>query len=394
MRYEAEIETWVRPREEKNEFEMQSVSAFLLEIAGRLGAPGVRFLQLIGQYVPLSPELNKLFRDAYDKVEGQPKFTAHHTLVREWPEAKTKLTGLGKREGGGSLNSVFSTMAKGETGEEEEVKEVERIRNPNALFHAETSYTLLKDIFTNLSKKYPEFRPALQALDDIRDWIRADIESENFLEDDAKFRTQHDGFNDGGRYKIKIPLSKPPESKYLQREEFIAGKNLTHPEELTEQGHDLKQIVSLVAKNFANQILTNQVHSDLHPGNIRVTENNEVAFLDRSFYLHLEMADQMFIFALSQSAGNPEEAAKTCCDYLKAQGASIKPGTREEILEESAELSNTSDPIGRMLELAIILRKHELRLPLKITLIIKNIFYLNRLAKTAGFNNLQEAFNS
>jgi len=381
--YESIVEKIITTKESQKAVEVQSVSTFLLEIAGRLGAPGIRFLQLIGQYVSLSPELANLFRDAYDKVEGQPKFTAHHTILREWPAAKTELPGLGSREGGGSLNSVFRTE-----------KEVEKVLNPNALFHAETSYTLLKEIFTNLSKKYPEFRPALQALEDIRDWIQADVESENFLEDDAAFRAAHDGFTDGGRYQIQIPVSYAPESKYFQREEFIEGKNLTRPEELIAEGHDMKQIVSLVAKDFANQVINGQANSNIHPGNIRVTPDNKVAILDRHFYLKLNMADQMFIFGLTQATENPQAAAESCCNYLAGQGVDITVETRRKILQESSELNNIVDSTQRMLELAIILRKYELRLPLKITLLVQNIFFLDRMAKSAGLANLQEAFES
>ena len=59
---------------------------FVKHLASKLGAPGVRFLQSLGLYAELPPELRSEFDEVYDRVKGQSKLSAHHTLQKTWTD--------------------------------------------------------------------------------------------------------------------------------------------------------------------------------------------------------------------------------------------------------------------------------------------------------------------
>ena len=365
-----------------------TVNEFMLEMAQKLGAPGVRFLQLVGQYVELPPNLEQAFNQVYDKMRGQSKITADQILLREWPEARERLAGLNERLGGGSLMSVFRTTTS--DGQDLAAK----ILNPNAGHHTDTTYKLLTEVFTALAEEDSAFVPTGAMLDDIKGWIRGDIDFTGFLEMDERFKRKHDGYSTGGRYKIKVPTSHQPENKYFALEEFIDGTNLTELDKLREQGHDLRQVISLVARNFIEQVKDGLVHSDIHPGNIRVTPRNEVVFLDRNYYQEFNFGDKLFLRNLVGSLNNTPRVTTMCLDYIQSQGAVISKETRQRVIEQAETLSQVSDPTDRLMRLAVILRKEGLKFPLKTTLLVKDFFYIDRLAKKVGYSGIAEALQA
>lgn len=383
--YEQAIQNYLQQTEGVQKAERPTVTQFVLELFQKLGAPGVRSLQIAGQYVELPVELQEAFRDVYDRVQGQSKITAHKTMLREIPEAAVQYSGLGDRLGGGSLMTVFETTPA------EGSERVAKALNPNAEFHAETSFQVLQRAFTALAEQNPVFAYALPILEDIRAWIRADINFDGFIEKDARFRSIHDGFNDGSRYSVAVPQTHRPESKYVTLEDFVEGCNLTDLEKLKEQGHDLRQIVSLVTKNLFAQIEDGQVLSDIHPGNIRVS-GDKVFFLDRNFYLEMDENDLNFFRGLLTKIKSPSELLEHTFSYLNVLGYSITDDQKVRILDSSVSIGRGEDVTDRLMKAIVALRKEGIKLPLKITLLIKNIYYLDRLARKVGFENILEAY--
>lgn len=383
--YEGVVEKILGGMEALYPGQKMSVNEFLLETAQKLGAVGKRFLQIIGQYISLPPHLEEAFYQVYDRTEGQSKITAHQTLLREWPAARDELAGIYEGVGGGSLMSVFRTENR--DGQNLALK----ILNPNAAHHTDTTHELLTEVFTQLTRQDEVFAPSVDLLTDIQKWIKEDIDFTGFLEMDSKFRRQNNGYTIGGKYRIKIPKSYQPENKYFAQDEFIVGINLTEMKRLKAEGHDLKEVVSLVVRNFLEQIKRGLVHSDMHPGNIRVTPNMEVAYLDRNYYLQLSLKDRLFLKNLAGSMDKSASAVKMCINYIKDQGVSIDNDLKQTLIKEAESLNNISDPTDRLMRLAVLLRKEGLKFPLKTTLLIKDFFYLDRLAKRVGFSGITEA---
>lgn len=383
--YETVVGNILQGHEQQERDLKLSAPGFIVEVAQTLGGPGVRFLQLLGQYIDVQSNLENQFSAVYDKLEGQSKIAADQTILRDWPEAATEVDGLHERHGGGSLMSTFATIHR-EAG-----MRIQKVLNPNAALQTEITHEVLSDVFTTLVEKKSEFAPALPLLEDIKEWLIGDINFTGFLEQDQRFREMHDGFSMEGQYRIKVPHSYGPERKTFAQDEYIQGHNLTEMSKLQAEGHDLKQIMSLLTTNFFRQLADGQMHANIHPGNIRVTPDNQVAYLDRNFYQHFSDEDRAFLFGILGSRNAINETIDLSLAYT---GVSKTPDERQRIIEKAEHVKETDDPTRQLLDVVILLRKEGIRFPLRITLLLQNIFFLDRMSKRAGHKNLLDALNA
>ncbi|MCX6769232.1 MAG: M48 family metalloprotease, partial [Candidatus Micrarchaeota archaeon] len=220
---------------------MSSVG-FVKHLASRMGAPGVRFLQVLGIYADLTPELRREFDDVYDNVKGQMKLSAFHTLQKNWhgKSIEDELE-MDQRIGGGSLVTVYDAVLDGKEC-------VVKVVNPNIAYRSESVCNNLDEIFktdSSLSKGLP-------LIENIRIWIQKDISFEG-IEHVPTFIEQNNGFCvEGNDYTIRVPKHIVNSTKYIV-EEKVNGMNLTMWDELGKT-HDMKKIISLVVKNSVSQI--------------------------------------------------------------------------------------------------------------------------------------------
>lgn len=357
----------------------------ILEMASQLGSVGVRLLQLLGQFIDLDPEMERDFSQVYDGQKGQSKLTAYMMLKREMGGAEgvaREFAEIRAPLGGGSLMTPFEAI--GTDG----VRQVVKCLNPNAEYHLEMTYGLLEKTLTQLAKtKGGGYSLALDALPDIKEWILADISFTGFLEKDRQFHEQQNGYRvESNSYQIKVPRSLGQENRYYKREEFIDGINLTQMSELKKQGHDVGAIVALVRKNYFDQLTRpvvggkRLIHSDVHPGNFRVTAQNEVAILDRNFFLEFDDKDEAFVKELKETPflSLGEHLPTMLAHYFDA------PHLEEEIRSEIASILMTEvPPQVQVRRLVLALKKMGLKIPLKISLIIKNVISLMHMETAA-----------
>jgi len=191
-----------------------------------------------------------------------------------------------------------------------------------------------------------------------------------------------------------VPVSRGQESKYYKREERIAGKNLTQADTLVLEGHDLKEIAQALIADLKIQFATSLLHADFHPGNIRVTPDKGIAILDRNFFLELDAHDQRLMATLL--SGNMSEFPQALNAYLTVLPENARAGNQITVAIAStlteAFMSGAS-PDKVLVDLMKRLKKAKVRIPLKITLIIKNLLALDKFARKAGYQGgLVEAF--
>ncbi len=373
---------------------LPSLEAMIVRVAESLGADGVRFVQVLGQYVPdLSPELEEALRNANDNVRGQPKLTAYETSRRRAPGLK--VARMGKRLGGGSLMSPYDSEIEVEEGKSQRV--ALKVLAPNAEFISDTVETELRKVVDVLVERNPnKYTPAKQALEDISTWIRADVNDRRFFELDPGFRDAHGGFQvPGFRYVMYVPTSVEVPggsvaNKYLKAEEFVEGitlnRLLADP-----QGHDLKQAVSLIAKSFAQQLVRGVMHSDVHPGNYMIGRKDNqdcLAMIDRNFYLELNQQDQTLVFQLTQESAAASERIQALKEYFaeddraKRQDPAFWANLEQQF--ETAGERGISVVTAHLRSIGVVI-------PLKFTLLLKNIHSLDRLARRVGFGSFREA---
>lgn len=376
--------------------ELPTLETLVVRIAESIGANGVRFLQVLGQYVEdLPPHLEQGFQNANDNVRGQAKLTAYETLKRRAPELR--VARMGKRLGGGSLMSPYDADVMDPSSETGVVHEALKVIAPNVGYLSDTVEATIFRIVDGLIERDAErYEPAKRALQDISGWIRADIGDTRYFDLDPDFRRRHSGFHVPGlRYDLYIPQSrvvagdaKAPANKYVKREEKIEG--ITLNKLFTEsRGHNLKHVMAMIAKVFAQQLVVGVMHSDIHPGNYMVFNREGkdwIAMIDRSLYLELNQQDQALVLGLTQDGVTTKERG----DALKAYFEQLGQTQEESFWDSLAKIMEGAGPKG-IHKVMARLRRKGYEIPLKLTLLLKNVASLQRMCQRAGFASFREA---
>lgn len=373
------------------------------------GAIGVRMLQLGGQYYTIPEEDKDQFREIYDQMKGQTRLQAYSLLQREadYAPATAELVGniqhLGERVGGGSLVTVYEMVTK------DGGREVLGVRNPNAAWHVANIADMVDRTLDDAIAKDPnnvDLQLAKSLVYDAVEWINLELNDTTFDQKDAVFKAENDhrstqvnSFNTGNaHHSVYVPTTRPTGTPWLRREEYIDGNNLNNLRDAEEtdiaHGHitpeDRKDVVSVLVRNYTQQLLQGSyAHSDIHPGNFRVTADNQhIVILDR--YNLIEMTDERrgTIKQLLGSfiSGDTNSALKV---FLGATNASIDSSVLDDLANG---LEQSSDKSQGMAQLIVGLKKNGVKIPVEIGLIIRNIFSLVSLAEEAGFDSLVGAF--
>lgn len=374
--------------------------AAMIDVVTRLGAPGVRFLQLLGQYIHIPQELEQEFAVVYDNVRGQSKLSAFQTIQREAPQLLEGDDRLGNRIGGGSLMTAY-TLTK-----PNRIPLVVKVLNPNAAYRVRESIGIVSRAAAYLSQSYPDqaiYRIVKeQLLPDIERWLLSDIADERFIANDRIFHKQWNGWTSKGHsFSIRIPESFDVGTHKVKVEEFIAGTNLT---QLQRANHtnlsfglisesDYRDAVSLAIKHYDQQLRSGLLHSDVHAGNIRLTHEKQVAILDRNFYLELEDRDKRLLLELLVPFGNPvKKVLKYLFDQPQEQTVlQNRTAIETQILGELKDFSLVDAQAAR--DALAVIKSQGLQVPLRITLLLKNLNALNKMAQSAGFTSVAEARN-
>jgi uncharacterized protein YukJ len=388
------------------------LDAFFL-LGENTGAVGTRTLQQIGLFKPdIAAGDRERFMDVYDKMKGQNRLQAYRTLVREAKHSPqiadlmSRTVEIRPRIGGGSLVTVYEFLL--DDGSIEAVG----VKNPNTEYHVENIVSLFDKTLTDVLTKDPGNRDFLlmkAILYDTQDWIMQELSDPRFEEKDTRFRELNDSrfgqFDSANNpYGILVPEHKETGTRWIRRDEFVAGKNLTALtiSEATdiEAGlitqADYRSATSLIVLNSLHQLSTGLVHSDIHPGQFRITTDNaNVAIFDRYNLLELDEAQQSLIgtFVESFASGSVDQAVGATVEYLFGleKNQDILD-TKDRVLGEVSSVLHAADSETASIDAIVALKQRGIYIPLEITLIAKNLLVMNRMAKEAGFNGIADAF--
>lgn len=360
---------------------------FAKETACKIGMLGVRFMQLLPQFVDMPEEQLRELYDVFDAVKGQSKVAALFLMEREWPGMWEEIAEVGDRIGGGSAVTVYDVVLRDGT------EEVLKVRNPNVEYHMREALRLVRQALDALAERHGGgYIAARGALDDIEEWILRDINFNDFLVKDPLFRAANDGYRpENFSYAIKVPASKGPASKFFSREEKVRGDTLTKWEKLVADGHNMKEVVSLVIRNYVEQISVGRVHSDVHIGNFMVTPGKDVAILDRNFPLELTAAEQDLILSFLSPFSGGDERTAALLDYLAPEAnAGLRETARPVV--EAAVAALGERQWSRAYAAIAELKRAGVKVPLTFTLLLKNFKSLELMAHKAGFEGVVEGF--
>lgn len=398
--------------EEQADFEELSTGEFAYRVAKESGALGTRMLQLALQYFELTPEERAKFSDVYDNTVGQSRLQAVNTLKREARYAAgvrdllADTARIGKRLGGGSLMTVYKVHLKDGS------KEVIGVRNPNAEYHVAKIAGLLTtgiDHVLQAEPDHPNLRLIESLMYDVVQWIRDELNDTDFTRKDTQFRAENDTTQNGGRatkgdsrYDMYVPTATPTDTPWIRREEFVDGKNfnaltVTRGRTNIAKGRinteDNKDVVAHLTRSYLKQLTQGTVtHSDIHPGNFRITfDNSKIVVFDRYNLLEIDEATRAAVHAVIAgiAGSNPEMVVDAISDYVTADtGTEVSQTMRRQIVEI---LSGGGQATELMAKIMVTLKRHGVQVPLKLSLIMRNVLVLQKMSAEAGFANVLEA---
>jgi ubiquinone biosynthesis protein len=160
--------------------------------------------------------------------------------------------------------------------------------------------------------------------------------------------------------------------------DWVDGVRVDALERFAERNCDPRQVALVGCHASFSQVFEHQTfHADPHPGNILVTRNNQIAFLDYGMVGHLERADVLAMAELMRSVF--EEDAARCATALLAftKSGEIDDPTAfvNEIASylafEAQTVVGRAD-VGRALaRVTQILRRHKLQLAPRFSMLLK-----------------------
>ena len=387
----------------------------VIEVAQQLGAPGIRFLQLLGYFVNIPDQYWDQFVNVYDQIQGQSEETFWEALKQYDPGYAARVVRIGKRLGGGSLYTVFEVELKDEkTGGV--VTEAVRVLNPQAGEHARDSLSVMRAAIQKLAQDYPEtgFEKALPLLDLLEKWIQKELEDPAYPKEDADF---HDRWN--GKRKLEnwpdqqIVIPKSFESKspvHLRREEYVPARNLTRYlekpfEQLpAEDQVELKKAVAFGAQFYLAQIQAGQALSDISPGNMALDEKGAFVVYDRGMYLKFNDQEKLFLAMMASPDLDLQNRLKLFVGWLWSQEENkekVSSKNQDAVIQALAEQFDSvkhpenanKSPEELIVSMIQEVSGQGLEVPLKFQLLVKNLNVWRRLALHVKFDSLQSALS-
>lgn len=387
-----------------------STVAFAALVGRKAGSLGVKSLQLAGQYFDLSNEDRKEFEGIYDDMKGQTRLQAYNVMKREAQdnpnvaEVFNSIAAFGPRIAGGSLFTVYSVLyTDGREG-------VIGVKNPNAEYRVMRLAQFTETGVNGALQQHPgntTLQLMSSLLEDAVTWVGDELKDEDYPYKDTVFKQENDtltgdGFKKGNsRYDLITPITTYTGSEWIRAEEFIDGKNLTSLEirddALTDinagiiSRDDFKHASSLLVRNAMHQIGHGSFsHSDVHEGNFRITaDNKRVAIFDRHNLIpvHESLRQTLKSTIVSVISNDPQGAAFAIARHAAPEG------TDESALRTIVEnIVATSEPSKLITDMILELKRHDITIPLDLSLILRNFMSVSQFSSKAGFATIAEAF--
>ena len=159
---------------------------------------------------------------------------------------------------------------------------------------------------------------------------------------------------------------------------FIDGVRLDDLDEYPARNSDPKKVAALGCHAVCKQIFEHNIfHADPHPGNILLTKDNRLAFIDYGLVGHLERADILIITDLLRAVFEENSKGVTDCMLLLTDTADLEnvSALQQEVadyLAFEAQAIIARGELGRALEKILhVLSNHRPQLPPRFTLLIK-----------------------
>ncbi len=174
---------------------------------------------------------------------------------------------------------------------------------------------------------------------------------------------------------------------------WIEGVRIDALDRFAERESDPRQVARIGCDIMCRQVFEHRLfHADPHPGNILLTRRNRIAFLDYGMMGHLERADVVAVAELLRSIfqNDPQSCVQAILSITTGGDVYDRDAFRHAIGEfiafEAQSLVSRAQ-IGRILEeLVAVLRRYELELAPRLSLLLKALATIESTGRTLDPN--------
>jgi predicted unusual protein kinase regulating ubiquinone biosynthesis (AarF/ABC1/UbiB family) len=225
-------------------------------------------------------------------------------------------------------------------------------------------------------------------IDDFATTLRAELDFHNEARWMAEFETNLRAFGDNDRVVVPRPVAGLVTRRVLVMN-FIDGSPVDDVARLEADGHDLEELLLAAIRGWAEGALVHGLfHGDVHAGNLMVTDDGNIAFLD--FGIMGEVTGETRRLLLETLpvvlfGGDFSRAA----EVVVALGATTRPLDLDRL---TADIEAVARPLlgatladvnyGELLsQILTVAARYRLRLPREMVLLAKQLLYFERYAK-------------
>jgi ubiquinone biosynthesis protein len=253
-----------------------------------------------------------------------------------------------------------------------------KIQRPGIEEIIETDIVILQSLAARLERVVPESRiyNPTGMVQDFASQIRKELD---FLKDGRNADRLRKNFK--GVRGIKVPkIFWEHSSRHFLVMEFIHGTKVTNVDELRAEGIDLRKIAKLGFNAYLKQIFEDGFfHGDPHPGNLFITKDGTLVFLDFGVFGVLR-PEKRFLF-VRLLHGIIHTDVNMLLNSFEGLGVVIKEENREAIKDDlfTALLDSEGFTLGEnnfasvVNDLTEVLRRYEIRVPTSLMLMLKVI---------------------
>lgn len=359
------------------ECDIESVTSVYRRMRRAIEELGPTFVKL-GQILStrgdiLPPELIEELKILQDHNAPLPFSDIKAVIERECPDYRNCFTEIDEIPlASASIAQVH--RAKLSDGTEVALK----VQRPGIKDIIETDILILESFAARIEYYYPEYAVynPKGIVTDFASQIRQELD---FIHDGRNADRLR--FNMQDQKKIRVPkIFWELSTRYLLVMEYIEGVRIDHVDEIRTLGIDPKDIADRGFYAYLQQIFEDGFfHGDPHPGNLLVSKDGTINFLDFGI-VGIIYPERRFYFThlfIAMMHMDPELMIKA----LEHLGVSVEESSRDQIRDDlyRAMLDAEGASIGQFSfeqmsqELADTLRKHHIRMPQNLMLMLKVI---------------------
>ncbi len=352
-----------------------------------LGPTFVKLGQLIASSPGLFPDVfSEEFRKLLDRVPAEPTHRVKAIIHKELGKPVDELfASFGDKPiAAASIAQVHEAWLH--DGTHVAVK----IRRPNLSGRVERDLRLMRYLagIIERSGTIGELSNPVAIVEDFGIALRSELDFHNEADAALEFEANLRSFGDNDRIVAPMPIAGLVARRVMVMT-FIEGISVDDAERLVADDHDLEDLLRLGVRSWMEAALVHGFfHGDVHAGNLFVTPDSKVVYLDFGIMGRLDAQPRAALRAALPAVLVERDYTKAV-QAMFSLGATTKPVDIASAAEDVRDLVEPllDKPLGDISYAEVfsqVLRvatRHHVRLPRELVLVVKQLLYFERYSK-------------